>query len=146
MLIRVGRWLRAAGYDTQIAQACQSDCELYALAYKEQRLLITRDRHFLKYKGEASVIWLQSNLVRDCIRELSEKVTIDWLRAPFSRCLLCNTLLVETVPADVSALAPLQFRSSERIYKCPTCQKIYWTGSHTARMLANLSRWNVHQF
>src|SRR5207253_5667986 len=45
MLARLGRWLRAAGYDTAIAEGGLVDAEIIARCAAEDRTLLTRDRH-----------------------------------------------------------------------------------------------------
>ena len=46
MLIKLGRWLRVAGYDTRIARQGMSDRQIMQLAREENRCLITRDSNF----------------------------------------------------------------------------------------------------
>ncbi|MBV9968267.1 MAG: DUF5615 family PIN-like protein, partial [Alphaproteobacteria bacterium] len=47
MLARLGRWLRAAGYDTGIAEGGLPDSVLVARCLAEGRILLTRDRHLV---------------------------------------------------------------------------------------------------
>ena len=47
MLARLGRWLRAAGYDTLIIEKSLDDKEIFKQAKEEKRLLITRDKQIL---------------------------------------------------------------------------------------------------
>jgi uncharacterized protein len=62
MLVRLGRWLRAAGYDTAIIEDALSDREILDRAIHEERLLLTRDSHFLKMIApEKTVIYLRGN-------------------------------------------------------------------------------------
>ena len=92
MLIRLGKWLRAAGYDTLIIEESIQDCEIYSLALQEKRFLITRDRHFLEMNdADGRVVWLESNEVEACAEELSKKLPINWLLIPISRCITCNS-------------------------------------------------------
>jgi uncharacterized protein with PIN domain len=48
MLVRLGKWLRAAGYDTKIATPHQTDQMILEEALGEKRYLVTRDSHFLQ--------------------------------------------------------------------------------------------------
>ena len=93
MLIRLGRWLRAAGYDTKIIEKKLDDRDIYNIATKEKRILITRDRHFLDFENGSNVIWLKSNTVENCVLELSKKIQMNWIYQHFSRCLICNEIL-----------------------------------------------------
>ena len=94
MLQRVGRWLRAAGYDTRIANPGTSDRELLQLALEEGRWLITRDRKLTEHRHAVdAVMLLRGNTVDQCIRELRSRLAIDLDYQPFSRCLRCNSPL-----------------------------------------------------
>ncbi|NGX42876.1 MAG: hypothetical protein K940chlam7_01164 [Chlamydiae bacterium] len=142
MLVRLGRWLRAAGYDTAIIETSISDREVLDIALKEGRYLITRDAHFLGFQeAKDLLIWLEANTVEGCARELSQKISINWTKDPFSRCLLCNEELCEAgreiaeeVPEDVRARC-------DKYWLCKKCGKVYWLGSHTKRMLTKLKKW-----
>lgn len=54
MLLRLGRWLRAAGYDAAIAEGAADDAALIARCAAERRVLVTRDRR-LAALGRAAV-------------------------------------------------------------------------------------------
>ncbi len=136
MLVRLGRWLRAAGYDTAIPEGGQSDQQILEQAKRENRLLITRDRHFSEI-DEKTVLFLESNDVESCALELATKVTIDWLKAPFSRCTVCNT---ELEKASKEVEVPEGVESN--VLWCSSCEKAFWQGSHTRRMHDTLKRWN----
>jgi len=143
MLVRLGRWLRAAGYDTEIVETSCSDKEIFQKAQCEGRLLITRDRHFLEFNDAAEVVvWLKANRLKECIQELNAQLKINWTKAPFSRCLVCNEKLSDAKPDDVKQ-APLSVQQRcQRFWVCPQCKKVYWEGSHTKRMLKTLQSWH----
>ena len=136
MLIRLGRWLRTAGYDTVIIDEPFSDREIVEFALKEGRFLITRDRHFLDFRDIAKLlVWLKANSVEGCARELSGLLPLDWTSAPFSRCLLCNQKLAGTTSKGL-ALVPKEIRERcDKFWLCRQCGKVYWLGSHTKKML-----------
>ncbi|MFQ5729332.1 MAG: DUF5615 family PIN-like protein [Waddliaceae bacterium] len=142
MLVRLGRWLRAAGYDTVVIETPLTDREILDKALKENRYLITRDRHFLDMKeAEGILVWLEANAVEECVEELSRKVLINWVKSPFSRCLLCNEVLKEAEP-EVLDRVPEDVRlNCKEFWRCEKCGKIYWMGSHTKRMLSKLREW-----
>lgn len=144
MLARLGRWLRAAGYDTEIAKQGQSDSEIIERAKLEKRLLLTRDTHFLEMTKE-DLIWLQGNLLEECIAELMLKLPINWLFKPFSRCLVCNRELVRAPPSSLTHVPERICQEKPMFWHCDVCQKIYWDGSHTKRMLQQLHEFQAIQ-
>lgn len=144
MLGRLGRWLRAAGYDTIIIEKSQDDVEIFKLACEENRLLLTRDKGIkeLDLTGD-QVLWLQTNSTQDCAKELSTHLKINWLLNPFSRCLQCNHLLIETDKPDFSQIPEDIQRQCHHFWYCSQCDKVYWEGSHTKRMRSQLEQWQA---
>jgi hypothetical protein len=143
MLSRLGKWLRAAGHDTDIVTTPIPDRQVVERALSNRRLLITRDRHFLKIKVVTStLIYLKSNDFENCIQELNRSIYINWLYAPFSRCLACNSLLERPILEDLIAQIPLRIREEKtEFWYCPMCKHFYWEGSHTEHMRLQLTRW-----
>src|SRR3954462_6098331 len=71
MLGRLGHWLRAAGYDTAIAEGGMADAEIVAHCLTENRILVTRDRHLEeRVQGGVPVVRLSENRVEDQARSL----------------------------------------------------------------------------
>jgi uncharacterized protein with PIN domain len=142
MLTGLGRWLRIAGYDTLIIETIMNDQEILHLALQENRLLLTRDRHFLNMGSQDSVIYLNSNTMEECVAELTKKLKINWLFSQFSRCIVCNTPFIEADPQLILEQAPPDVQnSSTKFWYCPNCQKLFWEGSHTERMYKQLQKW-----
>lgn len=142
MLQRLGRWLRAAGYDTRIAHDASPDYYLLRQAIEEDRQLITRDRKILEHRRAANhVILLECSSLEECVQVLSRQFPINWEYKPFSRCLVCNTPLHQATPDQKrKAPASVHERALPARY-CPTCQQVFWTGSHVKRMHRQLARW-----
>jgi len=87
MLMRLGRWLRAAGYDTAIAHSGRTDREVVAQAAREGRLLITCDRRMTEHKRVGSrLILLETQGLHAQAREVAGRLHINWMYRPFSRC------------------------------------------------------------
>lgn len=143
MLAGLGRWLRTAGYDTQIVKTSIDDGKILERALREDRLLLTRDHHFREMPaGEKTVVFLKGNSIEECILELNRLLKIDWLHAPFSRCLQCNSLLTNADEQAIQTQVPPAVLSfSDQFRYCPQCQKVYWKGSHSERMLEQLEAW-----
>lgn len=144
MLKGLGRWLRAAGYDTLIQGNAGTDRTMLHNARQEARLLITRDHKLMEFRHAAgTVVLLHANTLQECIDELTSRLQLNWLYRPFSRCLMCNALLVE---ADAAAWEQLPGESRlhvDKLLSCPRCAKVYWEGGHVRRMRARLVAWQA---
>lgn len=143
MLKGFGHWLRAAGYDTDIASPGENDRQLLEKALSENRLLLTRDRKLTEFRhADQVVVLLNCNHTADCAEELSSRFSLNWLLAPFSRCLLCNTPLQAADPSCMSQVPPHSRPHVSRLLYCPQCNKLYWDGSHVRRMTNTLTTWH----
>lgn len=142
MFVRLGRYLRAAGYDTAIAEDRSDDERLVEQAEREGRVLLTGDRRLgaAHSSGSPRVVVLPSTL-REAATELGRCFALDWLSRAFSRCLLCNVAL-ERAPDEAWAQVPaLSRRPGAALRRCPVCGRLYWEGSHARRMRARLQSW-----
>ncbi len=140
MLKGLCRWLRAAGYDAEQASEGENDRNLLAQARTSGRVLVTRDRKLQEHRGAAGTLCLLTcNGVDACALELTEKLGIDWLHRPFSRCLICNIPL-QPLPRDAGDSVPADV-CNQPLLCCPECKRIYWKGSHVRRMQEKLQGW-----
>ena len=144
MLARLGRWLRAAGYDTTIAEGGMLDAALIAQCVTEQRVLLTRDRHLAAIAdARVAVVHLAESDVAGQARALRAALDIDWQRAPFTRCLVDNTPLAAAPPEMAAQVPPSSRTAGGPLRLCPACDHLYWPGGHVRRMLTRLAEWNV---
>lgn len=138
MLLGLGKWLRAAGYDTALANTGSDDRDLLAMALREGRLLLTRDRHLATFsESRDTVRLLHGNSLAEWAAELlAEDPCIDWLHAPFTRCLKCNRVLL---PGDGGyPVAEWVRENAAPSWHCPVCRQAFWHGGHVERMLQRL--------
>ncbi|TVP60861.1 MAG: hypothetical protein EA349_00880, partial [Halomonadaceae bacterium] len=95
MLLGLAGWLRIAGYDTRVPDPGTQDPQVVASAVREGRWLITRDRGLLTQSSTPEVVvLLESQGLNANCQELSRRLNLNWLHAPFSRCKRCNTRLI----------------------------------------------------
>jgi uncharacterized protein len=142
MLHGLGRWLRAAGYDTIIAGGGLSDRALAARCAGEKRVLLTKDRHLAAtVAGAAPVVLLPGGGIDEAARALGMAVDIDWQYAPFTRCIVDNRPL-QAAPPDVAMRVPERSRvTGGPLRMCPECGRLYWPGGHVRRMQQRLAAW-----
>lgn len=145
MLGRLCRYLRAAGYDTVLANNGKPDSQLLREAAAESRRFLTLDRRILEHKAAAAITLLLPRGDLDSHAAfLSQAFHLDWLTRAFTRCLVDNSVLLDA-PAEKRMQAPADAnRQSEPMSVCPACGRIYWRGSHYRRMREKLERWQ-HQ-
>lgn len=139
MLIGLGRWLRIAGYDTEIAARGRSDRELVEQAHAEDRVLLTRDRRLVEIRNAGGrTIVLESEGIDAWAAELGRRLRLDWTHDPLSRCAVCNAVLRAAAPEQRRNLPPLIQALDEPVNVCPRCGKLYWEGSHVRRIRGRL--------
>ena len=103
MLCGLGRWLRAAGHDKAIAQNGVGDRDLLARAVRERRTLLTRDRHLAAIAPSGvRMVLIETQELDEQARELREALGLDWLFAPFTRCMMDNSVLLAAGPHHIT--------------------------------------------
>jgi uncharacterized protein with PIN domain len=142
MLRGLGRWLRAAGYDTIIAEGGLPDRALARRCAREGRILLTKDRQLaIIANATASVLLVPGDGIDAAARALHAALGINWQHAPFTRCLVDNQLLA-AAPREAAALVPEQSRAAGGpLRQCPECGRLYWPGGHVRRMQQRLVAW-----
>ncbi len=138
MLGRLAKWLRILGFDTvylPIPSLVEIKEEVQA-----GRVFLTRSQGLLT-RVEAGVL-IASDRVEDQLRELCDAGCIELDdRKWFSRCIRCNEALVTVSREEVDCLVPEYVRLTAASFAlCPLCGRIYWPGSHSARIEERI-RW-----
>ncbi|MGE5145202.1 MAG: Mut7-C RNAse domain-containing protein [Candidatus Eiseniibacteriota bacterium] len=147
MLIRLARWLRAAGYDTSVAEPGRADRALMAEAVAGDRLLLTCDRKLAEFRAAPGrVVILPAEGVAKAAEALTRRCAIDWLMTPFSRCLLCNVPVEAVAVAEAWPADRVWHDAFQPLTRCPDCGRLYWQGGHVARMRTRLARWRQGDF
>jgi uncharacterized protein len=142
MLHGLGRWLRAAGYDTVIAVGGISDRAVAACCTDEDRFLLTKDRHLAAtVTGGAPVLLLPEGGIDEAARALRIALDIDWQHAPFTRCIVDNWPIEAAPPHSVTRVPERSRAAGGPLRVCPECGRLYWPGSHVRRMQQRLAAW-----
>ncbi|MBE7200182.1 MAG: hypothetical protein INR70_20580 [Parafilimonas terrae] len=143
MLARLARSLRMAGHDTALAGPAEPDAGLVLRCRAENRTLLSRDRALVTSAGHSvAALLLSVDDLDGQARLLSRDFELDWLAAPFTRCLLDNAPLVDASAAQRDALPEAARAGAGPFRSCPACGRTYWPGSHVRRMLARLRAWD----
>jgi uncharacterized protein len=131
MLARLARWLRLLGADVLFDPALGGE-RLLKRAREEGRAVLTRDK---RLRTARDVLYIESNLFRDQLREVMARFPFDPRRGAFTRCAQCNEPLNDVRrDAVVRRVPPFVYASHERFALCPRCGHIYWAATHLERM------------
>jgi uncharacterized protein len=142
MLGKLARWLAILGYDAKFAGVDgRSDLELLRQAQSEGRIFVTRDRGIPDVAGLRKVVILEQDFeaqLRRLAAELSLKPEPARL---FSRCGYCNEPLEALTRDEALPLVPPKVRTLDTpFWRCRTCGRLYWNGTHTDRVVETLRR------
>ncbi|MCK4835591.1 MAG: twitching motility protein PilT [Candidatus Aminicenantes bacterium] len=142
----LARRLRLLGMDTRFDKNWQDE-KLAEIAETQDRVLLTRDRHLLMRKNVTKGLYIRSLIPDIQVREVIKRFDLKLKCRPFTRCLVCNGLLIsldkntdlfqsnrEKIPPKVQAWC--------RNYSiCRLCGKIYWEGTHFEKLKKMVNRY-----
>ncbi|VXB05858.1 Mut7-C RNAse domain-containing protein [Massilia sp. 9I] len=135
----LARLLRMAGYDTLYDNGYHDD-EIERIAREEARVLLSRDRELLKRRSVEHGCYLHALDPAQQLRELFARLRLGGAMRPFSLCLHCNLPLRQVEKAEVlDRLPPRVAETHTEFTTCDHCGRVYWKGSHHARMCALLA-------
>jgi uncharacterized protein with PIN domain len=136
---RLAAYLRLLGFDSAYRND-YTDAELAVLSAGERRILLTRDRGLLKRSAVERGYCVRSSVPREQAREVVERFDLRRSVAPFRRCLSCNGLLRPVEKQSVRDRLPAGTRERfDEFHQCVECGKIFWPGSHYARLQTLIS-------
>jgi uncharacterized protein with PIN domain len=132
------RNLRLLGFDVAYSQNAD-DRQLLEVMARENRALLTRDRHLLMHAIVQHGYCPRSQNPDEQTIEIVRRFNILELISPFTRCLRCNAPLEEAAKADIiDKLEPLTKIYYNQFRRCPGCKQIYWAGSHFEKLQKRL--------
>ena len=131
---KLARHVRMAGFDC-LYRNDYRDSELITAALAEHRIILTRDKGLLKQRLVTHGYFVRRNEPEEQLREVVRALQLETGLRPFTRCRECNAELHGVPKAQVLAPLPEKVRAAyERFQLCPGCGRIYWEGSHYARL------------
>ncbi len=149
MLGNIAKKLRLFGFDTEY----QSDIDdefLIKKALAQTRIVITKDKRLYQTLKESEIIALlpSSNIELRILVEILNQCNISHVNIlpnPFTRCTLCNGLLITI--KKILAIDSIPWKVFERIdivYRCTKCSKVYWNGTHIRQINEQVQEINKH--
>jgi uncharacterized protein with PIN domain len=137
MLGRLAKWLRLLGYDTLYWRG--DDARLVRLALAENRVVLTRDTRITPRLPPHLTLFIDSDHYDE---QLGQVVARFGVPSRIGRlCLRCNLPLEPVDKAGLQGEIPaFVWQTHERFTRCHGCLRLYWEGTHYARMLEMLDR------
>lgn len=136
---RLCKYLRMLGLDTLYSNQYIPE-EIIAISCKEKRIILSRSYQLTRHKEVTHSYWIRSSDPLEQVKDLVIKLDLINLADPLTRCLICNDKLVPVEKPEI--LHRLQERTAKyynEFFNCPTCNQIYWKGSHFENMLDFIS-------
>ena len=135
---RLAKWLRILGFDAEYFSA-NNFSSLIIQALRDERIILTRNHRLPEARG-MRIILIQSETIKEQIAEVLKvlKIKPD-SEAMFTRCILCNTELIDIEKEEVKDKVPeYVFKTQEDFITCPKCKRIYWQGTHWGNVIKTL--------
>jgi len=138
MLGRLARWLRILGYDV-VYESSISDDDLIARAIHERRIILTMDRKLTERESAKNSLLIKSPSYKEQLKQVITHYNIDYKSGIFTRCLVCNSLLVSIEKEKIKdRVPPYVYSTQDEFDICSQCGRIYWSGTHRTKMLKML--------
>jgi uncharacterized protein with PIN domain len=138
MVGKLARWLRVLGFDVIYSNKLQDD-EIMKIAAAEDRIILTRDVAFAARCRKAHrLLFIEHNDWRAQLRQVVNVYGLKNFRV-LSRCIECNSGLHAVDKERIAGNIPLYvYQTQERFSLCPSCDRIYWRGTHVDAILQQI--------
>ncbi len=131
---KLARLLRLLGFDASYRNDLE-DAEVVRLSVEERRIALTRDRGLLKHGALTHGYCVRSDVPERQAREILDRFDLRGAIEPFTRCTVCNGPIGPVAKSEVeSRLEPGTRREHDAFLRCAGCGRVYWKGSHHARL------------
>ena len=137
---RLAAYLRLLGFDA-LYQNTFTDAQLAATSAGEHRVVLTRDRALLKRNEVTYGYWVRHTEPRKQLVEALRRFDLAPHVDLFTRCLVCNAQLQRVDKQTIESRVPARtVEHFQDFHVCPSCNRVYWKGSHYRRMLLLIGR------
>ncbi len=131
---KLAAYLRMLGFEAEYGRSF-TDARLAQISASEHRVLLTRDRALLKRGAITHGYWVRETNSHRQIAEVMHRFNLARAVRPFTRCMACNGALEPVSKDQAQNLVPERsFERYKEFHHCEQCGRIYWKGSHYARM------------
>ena len=127
---KLARWLRIMGFDA-VYYNNNNIGTLIIQALRDDRVIVTRRQSKIDDLEKKTLV-LAADKLTEQLREVIAKLHLQIEEYKmFSRCALCNEVLVEVKKEELRELIPeYVYMTQEFFRQCTLCKRVYWQGSH----------------
>ena len=140
---KLAKWLRLAGFDTLYDMMPPDFRRFIRFGHTRNRVVLSRTRSVIRHLEATQGVLIQFDAPIDQVRQVIRHFDIrrsDLM--PLSRCSYCNCLLRSADQETLQFAVPDYVRQRHKcFFMCDQCLRVYWPGTHGARMLALIDRW-----
>jgi uncharacterized protein with PIN domain len=137
MVGKLARWLRVLGLDVAYSNTFRDE-EIVRIAEAENRIILTRDTGLVPQGMENQSLFIESDHYKEQIQQVLRAFDLKDFSI-FSRCIECNTPLRHIDKEEAfDKVPPYIYLTQERFAACPSCNRVYWHGTHADQMLARI--------
>jgi hypothetical protein len=137
MVGKLARWLRVLGIDVAYSNTYE-DAELIRIASAENRVVLTRDIGLAARRSPVRFVLIRSDDYTEQIDQVIREFHLANFKV-FTRCLECNVVLTPVDKETVfERVPPYVYLTQERFALCPSCNRVFWHGTHADQMLKRI--------
>jgi hypothetical protein len=139
MLGSLARWLRVCGIDV-FYDASVDRSRLFRVAREEGRTILTRAGNYKELSEIPPYLIIEGENLEEQLRQVKKAFpSLDPFKNLLTRCLECNAVLAQIDKECVKdEVPPKAYELSGEFYRCPSCKKLFWPGTHVRRMKSRL--------
>ncbi len=109
--------------------------KLLRLLYKENRIILTRDKGLLRSKKVDHGYYVREIEKHAQLFEVVQKFDLYSQFKSFTRCMTCNATFVNKDKQEImDKIDSDTAQIFNEFFYCPSCDKVFWKGSHFERM------------
>jgi uncharacterized protein with PIN domain len=142
MLRGLGKWLRFLGFFSAMPDNYEEGQKL--LNRNPTHIFLTSSLNHFHQIGESLAYLIKKNNIAEQLQEIDNRFHIFQRVKLFSICSLCNIQIQSITKEDLKERIPDAVKNSyEEFWSCPSCQRIYWQGGHTLRLMDKMRRMGI---
>jgi uncharacterized protein with PIN domain len=128
-------YLRMLGYSCFYENNI-ADARLADIARDDDRIVLSRDKRLFMRSKITKGRFVRSVKAHAQLKELVDFFGLTRYMEPFSRCVVCDTVLRRVAKKSIAHRLPPKIERSYSEFKyCENCDKVYWAGTHYKDMM-----------